>query len=93
MDSLARTGGRRVVLVIYLIAVAVAGLFGYVLGFVIQPNLTAGHVGSLGPLVFELTPLNLAVYGVVMVGVPLGVVLLLVSVASRYDDASTVDSP
>ena len=93
MDPIARTHGRRVVFAIYATAVVVAGFFGYILGLVVQPNLKAGHVGSLGPVVFELTPLNLAIYGIVMVGLGLGVVLLLVSFASRYDDASTSNSP
>lgn len=91
MSSSPPTAGRRVVLAIYGVAVVVAGLFGYALGLVIQPNLLNGHLGTLGPIVFELTPLNLAVYGMVMVGVTLGVLLLLVSYASRHDDVTAVD--
>ncbi|GGL30903.1 hypothetical protein GCM10009037_13320 [Halarchaeum grantii] len=85
------TGGRRVVFTIYGAAVAIAGLFGYALGYVIQPNLLDGHVGSLGPVTFALTPLNLAIYGMVMVGAMLGVLLLLVSYVSRFDDATPVE--
>jgi len=86
----ALTTGRRVVLLVSATAVVVAALFGYVLGFVIQPNVH-GHVGTLGPFVFELTPANLAVYGAVMVGVPFVVVLFLVSYVSRHDDVTPVD--
>ncbi|MFB6077407.1 MAG: hypothetical protein ABEJ80_00335 [Halarchaeum sp.] len=88
MRSLAPTAGRRVVLVIYLVAVAIAGLFGYALGIVVGPNVLNGEVGALGPVTFSLTPLNLALYGVVMVAVTLGVFLLAVSVVARYDDAA-----
>lgn len=89
MSSASSTVGRRIVFIIYGIAVVVAGLFGYIVGFVIQPNIN-GHVGSLGPIVFELTPLNLAVYGIIMVGMSLGVGLLLVSYASRHEDTEAV---
>lgn len=75
-------------LVIYLVAVAIAGLFGYALGIVVGPNVLNGEVGALGPVTFSLTPLNLALYGVVMVAVTLGVFLLAVSVVARYDDAA-----
>lgn len=75
-------------LVIYLVAVAIAGLFGYALGIVVGPNVLNGEAGALGPVTFSLTPLNLALYGVVMVAVTLGVFLLAVSVVARYDDAA-----
>lgn len=92
MSTFASTAGRRVVFLIYAVAVSVSALFGYVLGYVVQPNVLDGTAGSLGPITFALTPLNLAVYGAVMVGVSLGVVLALVSYASRYDDATPTDT-
>ncbi|WP_435097714.1 DUF7520 family protein [Halarchaeum sp. P4] len=87
MDTSAPTRGRHVVFGIYGAAVVIAGLFGYALGYVLQPNID-GHAGSLGPVTFALTPLNLAVYGMVMVGLMLGVLLLLVSYVARFDDAT-----
>lgn len=91
MSTIASTAGRRVVFVIYAVAVAVSALFGYVLGYVVRPNVLDGTVGSLGPITFALTPLNLAIYGAVMVGLTLGVVLVLVSYVSQYDDATPTD--
>ncbi|GAA0300166.1 DUF7520 family protein [Halarchaeum salinum] len=91
MSTIASTAGRRVVFVIYAVAVAVSALFGYVLGYVVRPNVLDGTVGSLGPITFALTPLNLAIYGAVMVGLTLGVLLVLVSYASQYDDATPTD--
>ncbi|GGM72998.1 VIT1/CCC1 family predicted Fe2+/Mn2+ transporter [Halarchaeum rubridurum] len=91
MRTLAFTAGRRVVYLMYVVAVAVSALFGYVLGYVVRPNVLDGTVGSLGPVTFALTPLNLAVYGAVMVGLSLGVLLALVSYVSRYDDATPAD--
>ncbi|WP_020220914.1 DUF7520 family protein [Halarchaeum acidiphilum] len=91
MRTIASTAGRRVVLVIYAVAVIIAGLFGYVLGFVVRPNVLDGTVGSLGPITFALSPLNLAIYGAVMIGLTLGVLLLGVTYASRYDDATPME--
>lgn len=92
------TSGRGVVVSMYLSAVAVAGVFGYVLGVIVYGNggptgpLTDGgqavQYGELGPFVFELTPPNLALYGILGVGGLLSVGLLAISFASRYDDAT-----
>jgi len=81
----------------YATAVATAGLFGYVLGVIVyEGGGTAGPLaqgptpeyGTVGPVVFELTPVNLAVFGVVAVGVSLGVGLAAIVVVS-----DRVDSP
>ncbi|WP_353635586.1 hypothetical protein ABSL23_17190 (plasmid) [Halobacterium sp. NMX12-1] len=90
--------GRGVVMWMYLSAVAVAGIFGYVLGIIIYGNggpsgpLTDGgpaaQYGKIGPIVFELNPPNLAIFGLVAVGGLLGLGLLAISHASRYDDAT-----
>lgn len=81
----------------YLAAVGVAGVFGYVLGIVVYGNggpagpLAGGsspEYGSIGPVVFELTPVNLAVFGVVAVGTMLGVGLAAIVYVSRQADAS-----
>ncbi|GGN19347.1 DUF7520 family protein [Halarchaeum nitratireducens] len=92
MSTLASIAGRRVVFLIAAVAVVVSALFGYILGYVVQPNALDGTVGSLGPITFALTPLNLAIYGAVMVGLSFGVVLALVAYASRYDDATPADA-
>ena len=78
-----RTSGRRVVLTVYATVVAVAGLMGFILG-VISPK-------ELDPELFGLiqlppTPLGMAIFGIVTIGVGLGVLLLAVrAVASRVD--------
>lgn len=78
-----RIAGRRVVLVLYLGVVAVAGVLGALLGFV-------NPVG-LDPTLFFLVELpptvpGMVTFGVVNVGGVLGVLLLLVRVVSRFDE-------
>lgn len=81
----------------YLTAVGVAGVFGYVLGVVVYGNggpagpLAGGsspQYGSIGPIAFELTPVNLAAFGVVMVGLILGIGLAAIVYVSNRADAS-----
>lgn len=77
-------------------AVATAGLFGYVLGVIVYggsggpagPLVEDGtaEVGGVGPVVFELTPVNLALFGVVAVGLLLGVGLAAIVVVSERAD-------
>lgn len=92
------TRGRRVVLWMYASAVAVAGLFGYVLGIIVYGDgggpagpLVEGSgasYGSIGPITFQLNPLNLAAFGVVAVGIMLGVGLLAIIYVSERADAA-----
>jgi hypothetical protein len=96
--SESETPGRRVVLWMYAGAVATAGVFGYVLGVIVYggsggpagPLVEGGtpEVGTVGPVVFELTPVNLAVFGVVSVGVMLGVGLAAIVFVSERADAA-----
>jgi len=81
----------------YVTAVAVAGLFGYVLGAIVYGNggpdgpLVEGpgaQVGSFGPITFELTGPNLALFGVLMVGVSLGVGLLAIRYVSKRAESA-----
>jgi hypothetical protein len=68
---------------------SVAGLLGLVLGAVILPNQIDDPtpMAQLGPVTFPITPITMAVYGVVMVGVMAGGGLLLVrAVSRRYAD-------
>ncbi|WP_226023383.1 DUF7520 family protein [Halomicrobium salinisoli] len=77
--------GNRVVVTIYLIIVALAGVMGFVLGLIRPENLDPRLFG-----VVELppTPFGVAVYGLVTVAVVLGVLLALVSyVSEKYPNA------
>ncbi len=77
-----RAAGNRVVVRIYLIIVALAGVMGYVLGVIRPANL---EPRLFGVLVLPPTPFGVAVYGAVTVAVGLGVMLLLVVyVSDRY---------
>ncbi|MFB6068574.1 MAG: hypothetical protein ABEJ90_01445 [Halobacterium sp.] len=89
--------GRRVVLWMYAASVAVAGGFGYVLGVIFLGSggpsgpLAEGpapQYGTVGPVTFELTPLNLAAFGVVAVGAMLGVGLAAIVYVSNRADAA-----
>jgi hypothetical protein len=91
------TTGRRVVLWMYATAVATAGVFGYVLGVIVfgQGGPTGplvegpgAQVGSVGPVTFALTPVNLAIFGIVGVGLTLGVGLAAIIVVSERADAA-----
>lgn len=89
--------GRRVVLWMYVSAVAVAGIFGYVLGVIVYGSggpagpLAGGDTpqyGHVGPITFELTPVNLATFGVIAVGLTLGVGLAAIVYVSQRSDAA-----
>lgn len=89
--------GRRVVLWMYAGAVATAGVFGYVLGVIVYGSggpagpLVEGagaEVGAVGPITFALTPVNLAIFGVVAVGAVLGVGLAAIVYVSERADAA-----
>jgi hypothetical protein len=88
-----RSRGRRIVVGIYLAVVALAGVFGAAVG-VLLPVESGRDIqqASIAGIEFAVTPLNFAVYGVVMVGVALGVLLLAVRFVSRFDDEA-VDRP
>ncbi|MFB6139476.1 MAG: cox cluster protein [Halosimplex sp.] len=77
-----RVAGARVVLVVYASVLAVAAVMGALLGYV-NPD-------GLDPELFFLidlpaTPLGTATFGVVTVGVGLGLLLIGVRYVSRYD--------
>lgn len=77
--------GRRVVYTVYAGIVGIAALMGFILG-VINPE---GMDPTLfGVIDLPATPVGMVIFGVVTVGLALGVLLLLVSVvAERFDDA------
>jgi hypothetical protein len=79
-------GGKRFVLLVYVVLVAVTGVFGYIIGLARPENLDPRLLGvvSLPP-----TPAGVALYGMVTVAFVLGVLLLAVNyVAERYDTAA-----
>jgi hypothetical protein len=80
-----RWQGRRFVLLFYVTLVALAGVFGYIIGL-IRPE-------SLNPRLFMLvplppTPLGMALYGSLTVGVALGVLLVVVRYVAREFDTA-----
>jgi hypothetical protein len=84
-SEVTRTGGPRLVVGIYVVVVLLTAFIGFVIG-VIGPQ-------GLDPELFGVvqlppTPLGMAVYGGVTIGLLLGVLLLLVVyVSARYADA------
>lgn len=72
--------GRQFVLLLYVILVALTAVFGYIIGLV-RPE-------DLDPQLFMVidlppTPIGMALYGALTVGVILGILLALVSYISR----------
>lgn len=84
-DDAARFGGRRVIIALYVIVVAITGTMGAVIGsFGLRD---AQPVSLLGIVTFQPTPVGLAAFGMVTVGALLGTILLLVVfVSRRYAD-------
>lgn len=83
MSDTGRTSGRRLVVVLYVVVVAIAAATGFVLG-VIRPQ-------GLDPELFGLiqlppTPLGMALYGGLTLAIVLGVLLGLVVYVSKYDE-------
>ena len=97
MSEREETLGRRVVAWMYVAAVGVAGVFGFVLGEIVYGNGgTAGPLaegaqpqyGAVGPITFQLNGPNLALFGVLAVGLLLGVGLAaIVYVSNRAETA------
>ena len=77
--------GRSVVLFVYAVVVAIAGLTGFLLGTFGPDELRPVDLFFLIEL--QPTPLGLAAYGMGTMGVGLGILLVLVSYASRHYDA------
>ncbi|GGN96585.1 MULTISPECIES: DUF7520 family protein [Haloarcula] len=75
--------GERVVVQLYVVIVALAGVMGFVLGNIrpsdLEPEL-------FGVIALPPTPLGVAIYGLVTVGLGLGVLLALVVYISRHTD-------
>ena len=85
-EELDGTPGEQVVVAVYVIIVALAGVMGFVLGAIrpadLQPEL-------FGLIALPPTPFGVALYGMVTVGVGLGVLLgAVVYISRRTDDAA-----
>lgn len=78
------------VVVVYVGVVLLSGLLGSVIG-VILPVQNDLSTARLGPIAFPVSPLTFAVYGMVMVGLTLAILLGAVQFVSRYDDAARND--
>lgn len=75
--------GNRVVLAVYAIIVAVAGIMGFVIGTIRPQNLDPRLFGVID---LPPTPFGMALYGMLTIAFVLGGLLLLVKyVAERYD--------
>lgn len=88
---MSRSPGRRTVLTIYVVSVTLAGIFGYALGAVVLPNAAEQNpsaVGQIGPITFPLTGPALAAYGMLSIGILLGIGLLAVNLVSRHENFS-----
>ena len=84
-EQVSETPGQKVVVQIYVVIVALAGVMGFVLGTIRPADLEPALFGVIG---LPPTPFGVALYGMVTVGVGLGVLLWLVIYVSRRTDAA-----
>lgn len=82
----AGTPGEKVVVVVYVVIVALAGVMGFVLGAIRPADL---QPALFGVIALPPTPFGVALYGMVTVGVGLGVFLGLVIYISRRTGETT----
>ncbi len=81
-----RLKGRTLVVGLYALIVSFAGFVGVLLGLFGPEDLRS--VELLGVVELQPTPIGLAIFGMVTIGLFLGVLLtLVVYVSERYDDA------
>ena len=79
----AGTPGEKVVVAVYVIIVALAGVMGFVLGSIRPADL---QPALFGVIALPPTPFGVALYGMITVGVGLGILLGLVVYISRRSD-------
>jgi len=90
-DQVSETAGAKVVVQIYVVIVALAGVMGFVLGTIRPADL---QPALFGVIALPPTPFGVALYGMVTVGLGLGVLLgLVVYVSRRADDAAGRRNP
>lgn len=84
--------GRRIVATSFVVLTAVAAGLGYFIGSTVVPRFAEAErpVAGFGPLAFEITPLSMAAYGAVTVGVGFLVFIGVIRAVSRFDDAKVV---
>jgi hypothetical protein len=81
-----RLQGRSLVVGLYVLIVSFAGVVGVLLGAFGPDDLRA--VKLFGVIELQPTPVGLAIFGMVTIGLLLGVLLsLVVFVSERYDEA------
>jgi uncharacterized BrkB/YihY/UPF0761 family membrane protein len=76
--------GRAIFILVWFVAVVIAGGFGFMVG-VIGPK-ALRHIRVFGVTVFHPTPLGLALYGMSAVGLALTMLYIAVEIASRFDE-------
>ncbi len=85
-----RLEGRSLVVSLYVFIVSFAGVVGVLLGAFGPDGMRPVHL--LGVIELQPTPVGLAIFGVVTIGLFFGVLLsLVVFVANRYDDVQPKD--
>ncbi|MGA9399325.1 DUF7520 family protein [Haladaptatus sp.] len=81
-----RLQGRSLVVSLYVLIVTFAGVVGVLLGAFGPDGMRPVHL--FGVIELQPTPVELAIYGIVTIGLFLGILLsLVIFVAERYDDA------
>lgn len=83
-ETVAELSGRLVLTVVFVVALAIAGGYGYFIGSIGLKALR--HIRVFGVTIFHPTPLGMAFYGMTTVGVALGTLAVAVRFAMRYDD-------
>ena len=84
MDNVRTQSGKQVLGLVIAIAVTV----GVVLGWVIGTSPDAQHISVFGTVLFHPTPTSMAFYGGTAAAIGLTVVFVIVTLLSRFDDAS-----
>lgn len=79
-DEVAETAGEKVVVQMYVIIVALAGVMGFVLGTIRPANLQPALFGVID---LPPTPFGVALYGMLTIAIGLGILLGLVIYVSR----------
>lgn len=75
--------GRRILLALGVVVIALGGLLGFVVGA--NTDDPDAAITVLGLFAVPLTPGAMAVYGMIVITVAIGVLYGLISIASRYD--------
>jgi uncharacterized membrane protein len=73
--------GHRAVLLLVIMSVSIVTAIGFAIG-VFGPSTLS--VGRIGPVTFPVTPVTLAIYGLVMTGAALGIFVVLVAKTVSY---------